>query len=137
MVSDQPVIDAGVDHYHCFACGRDWIDPPQEHGVPAGGRCPGTPVYIAAVGSPDELALVLRVARQQWGCEDAEHEYPDCDATIFPREHYVEYLGESSAYESGHRYCLACARRVWNVRVQEGEGLVFLSWSPTEGTSHD
>lgn len=42
---------------------------------------------------------------------------PACRGDIAIGERYFEYLGEASAYQSGIRYCAACAERVWSVTV--------------------
>lgn len=39
-----------------------------------------------------------------------------CIETIEPGDRYVEYLGESAAWESGSRYCLPCGEAAWGVR---------------------
>jgi hypothetical protein len=38
---------------------------------------------------------------------------PDCLGHIEPGERYYEYLGETSPYQSGSRYCARCAVAVW------------------------
>ena len=37
----------------------------------------------------------------------------ECRGDIEPGDQYVEYLGESSAYQSGVRYCLPCGLNAW------------------------
>lgn len=76
---------------------------------------------------PEQIGLVLRVARKQWGCCEGG-EPATCDGTIFAREHYVEYVGEVAAYQSGSRYCLPCAERTWGVRVASRDGDSTLEW---------
>lgn len=38
---------------------------------------------------------------------------PGCTPTIEPGDYHFEYLGEAMAYQSGTRYCAACAVAVW------------------------
>jgi hypothetical protein len=38
---------------------------------------------------------------------------PDCLGDIPPGTAYVEYLGESAAYEHGYPYCQRCGVKVW------------------------
>jgi len=66
----------------------------------------------------------IRHARKPWSCvarlRDAEGRcrrdpppagpYVRCRAEIPVGAVYVEYLGESAPYESGARYCVACAK---------------------------
>lgn len=37
----------------------------------------------------------------------------DCRGDIAPGDQYIEYLGESMAWESGARYCLPCGLATW------------------------
>lgn len=49
---------------------------------------------------------IVRVARKQWTCVN-------CGNEIAPGESCVEYVGETSAFGSGPRYCAPCAAEVW------------------------
>lgn len=58
---------------------------------------------------------VERTARKHWECEgNGRGGYsPECLKTsgdINPGDRYVEYLGETPAYQSGSRHCLHCAK---------------------------
>lgn len=71
--------------------------------------------------------LILRVARKQWACEgDGRHEAPqhapDCSLVILPREHYVEYVGESAAYQSGSRHSPECTATFYGARIEYADG---------------
>ncbi len=58
--------------------------------------------------------LLPRRARKAWPCEgngsSAPSHAPNCPATIDRGYFYIEYLGESGAYQSGSRHCIECAR---------------------------
>ena len=90
----------GTCHWHdtawvCGRCGSEWdADHSPQYAIP--------PVELA-----DQVSAVYRTARKPWTCHlDPQHE-------IAPGDVYVEYLGESSAYQSGSRYCLACGTETW------------------------
>lgn len=38
---------------------------------------------------------------------------PDCRGDIHPGHRYVEYVGESAAWQSGQHYCLPCGIATW------------------------
>jgi hypothetical protein len=56
---------------------------------------------------------VIRVARNRWRCQgdgSASPKHSDgCTVVIKEGDRHAEYLGESSAYQSGSRHCMACA----------------------------
>lgn len=49
---------------------------------------------------------IARTARKPWTCVE-------CGRRITTGTPHVEYVGEAHAYESGTRYCLPCADKVW------------------------
>jgi len=66
---------------------------------------------------------VIRTARKAYRCdchlEAHAHlggrPYPNtpwrwCPVTIRPGDRYPEYLGETSAFQSGHRFCPVCRK---------------------------
>jgi hypothetical protein len=74
-------------------------------------------------------SCVYRTARKPWKCECETSGDPfrrtgkgepcihsECRGEINPSDRYIEYLGESAAYESGIRYCLPCGLAVWAER---------------------
>lgn len=71
--------------------------------------------------TPESLGLILRVARKQYGCNgdgSASHRHADdCTRIIFPREFYVEYVGDVPAYQSGSRITEECCREFWGFEV--------------------
>lgn len=61
--------------------------------------------------SMDDGSVIVRLARKQHHCaggHDGKQRTP-CHVPIHPHTIYIEYLGESYAYESGARYHLTCA----------------------------
>lgn len=83
--------------------------------------------------------LILRVARKQWACEgDGRHEAPQhapgCSLTIFAGEHYVEYVGEAAAYQSGSRHSPECAAAFYFARIQCADGGRTASLVSTEAS---
>jgi hypothetical protein len=58
---------------------------------------------------------IVRIARRKWTCrgDGAVPPYtqfaPACQQTIHAGDRYLEYVGESPAYQSGTRHCWACA----------------------------
>lgn len=57
--------------------------------------------------SGEHYALVIIIER-----ENPDYR-PDCLGDINPGDRYYEYLGDSMAFQSGHRYCSRCAVAVW------------------------
>jgi hypothetical protein len=106
----------------------------EQHGVDDGGWVRGGGgVWVAGAGGHGrqlpELAvsaprwldadetLALRTARKHRVCcqggGDGSHASPACTITIRPGEAYVEYMGETPAYHTGHAYCLPCHLKHW------------------------
>ncbi len=72
--------------------------------------------------------LISRTARKAHKCQVARRAYvyaPRVCAhpVIAPGERYVDYVGESNAYESGIAFCEACARVEWADYVVGDDGL--------------
>jgi hypothetical protein len=63
-------------------------------------------------------AAVYRRARRTYACDcpggSAPEPHCDCRGHIEPGDRYVEYFGETPAYQSGLRYCLPCGVDTWN-----------------------
>ena len=75
-----------------------------------------------------ESGLVLRTARKSHRCDHWEASGPAdplthmlprayCKTPIEPGDRHLEYLGESAAFQSGHRYCREHAMAEWGVDV--------------------
>lgn len=70
-----------------------------------------------------EALLIIRTARKDHSCfvarfyerSGSENWIPaeGCTPIIVKGSRYVEYIGEAAAFESGHRYCAACALKHW------------------------
>lgn len=89
----------------------------------------GTPLTATVPTWREGAGLVIRRARRYWPCQarpgltgfDTQNRpyttpgerSPLCLGTIEPGTLYLEYLGESAAYESGKRYCRHCAVHAW------------------------
>lgn len=69
----------------------------------------------------NDNAVIIRTARRAHSCSchlpAHRHTGPRtntgtawCPNVIKPGEQYPEYLGESPAYQSGHRYCPDCRK---------------------------
>lgn len=54
----------------------------------------------------DGSEFIVRKARKPWVCHH-------CGAEIEKGESHLEYMGETPAYQSGHRYCWGCAESEW------------------------
>lgn len=87
-----------------------------EPGLPWLSRTRGT----AWIGESDLNALVKR-EKAKPGVASVEvreranpNFRPDCIRFINPGDRYVEYLGDSWAWESGSRYCAPCGTAVWS-----------------------
>jgi hypothetical protein len=67
------------------------------------------------VNTPYIDGCISRVARKQHECQARPDTYPEseksteCSGTIYHGDQYVEYVGASTSYQSGKRYCLPCA----------------------------
>ena len=86
-------------------------------GLAVGGRATCLACLTESVQAWIE-GCIERTARKHYSCVGSGSRdivrYPhasDCPQSINPGERYVEFLGESPAYESGSRHTLACARR--------------------------
>jgi hypothetical protein len=76
-----------------------------------------------------QTGLVLRTARKPHRCEhftlitdapvDRTGRTPRsyCETPIRPGDRYLEYLGESHAYQSGSAYCAEHALEEWGVQL--------------------
>jgi hypothetical protein len=64
---------------------------------------------IAPIFSGDEV--IVRIARKDHRCSGGHdgHQRTNCGKPIGNGSVYIEYLGESAAYESGYRYHVDCA----------------------------
>ena len=79
----------------------------------------------------ESLEMVLRTARKAHHCCTARKGTvrgwdggpfpPEHTGQILPGEQYVEYFGESAAYQSGFRYCGACAKAAGLIATRGNE----------------
>lgn len=70
----------------------------------------------------NDPAAVYRTARKAWRCTCVTDFWnrlarsAECVETIAPGDRYIEYVGEVSRYgQSGHRYCLPCGLKSWEL----------------------
>ena len=91
--------------------------------------CRRQPALLPGLEPPlnDTANAVYRTARQPWRCQcdgscgeltrDTSNRTwcgnPACLGVIVPGDRYVEYLGETPAYQSGVRYCRPCGVAAW------------------------
>ncbi len=72
--------------------------------------------------------LVIRTARKPHRCDHWDAAGPAdpvthllprryCDTPINPGDRYLEYLGESAAFQSGYPYCREHALSQWKVEL--------------------
>lgn len=70
--------------------------------------------------------IIIRKARKDWRCwgdgaSKANHA-PGCSTQILKGQKYVEYVGETPAYQSGSRHSMACAAAFLTSTMVEGSG---------------
>lgn len=74
---------------------------------------------VIASGDDDDLCVV-RQARKRYRCWALpQHRDAACLQLIEPGTFYVEYFGEAPGYQSGQRFCLACAPRNLGITFAE------------------
>lgn len=93
-----------------------------------GGRSSATAYYRTRADAEAGVQLMrqrppdLRTMKPYLTVEIIEHpnpDYsPDCLGDIPVGARYFEYFGETSAYQSGSRYCARCADRAWGLSVE-------------------
>lgn len=69
-------------------------------------------VKVGAIGWGDSVPYD-RVEVTPIANHNARSRSADCRGDIAPGDQYVEYLGESAAWQSGTRYCLPCGLATW------------------------
>jgi hypothetical protein len=74
----------------------------------------------------NDAQTIIRTARKEWRCDChlSYHDHPGdqpfgtaghehgrwCPNVIRPGDRYPEYLGETPAFQSGHRFCPDCRK---------------------------
>jgi len=71
--------------------------------------------------SGDDDASIVRRARRAYTCASFDsHRSPDCQRTIAPGAFYIEWVGSTPLYQTGERYCMACAPRNCGIVIDDG-----------------